>query len=445
LEKSEPSISYEAFVEDLDTGDSFTASLVDVLVRVRPRSFPIHSELHLLTLHMQELAERRARPTDRRPIADRTAKTLRWLSTSFRVYRERPVVRSSMSTRRAVNLSEYLSQPQDEMDIEDEDDDFDAVVGDGAASVEGVRTMSDLYEAYAPNVTWSSGLPSSAQRRPHATFVTPPAAPNPEPSAEEAPPSRYNLAYSWTAPPATASTTSSTLQRHPSVRRPGRSRTVDFNDFTFRRRSTIRQNVTQEASAARADEETALTFALPSDDESPTSPAQGESSSTSANLTTRRLFPMPRTRTRRDADPWRITAPHGTLPEQRWMFEEPGSAWLAVPTPASPPSSHEPDSSEEPVPAPLSAPRLRRGGVRAPESMLTRQAPPHVELVRPSLVEINDGYRFPPSPRSPLRFEAVSNPPSEVTAGAEGSLPGETPTSVTGTDVFEPPPVASVS
>jgi hypothetical protein len=34
LERSEPSISYEAFVEELDTGDSFTASLVDVLVKV---------------------------------------------------------------------------------------------------------------------------------------------------------------------------------------------------------------------------------------------------------------------------------------------------------------------------------------------------------------------------------------------------------------------------
>jgi hypothetical protein len=34
LEKSEPSISYEAFVEDLDGGDSFTTSLVDVLVKV---------------------------------------------------------------------------------------------------------------------------------------------------------------------------------------------------------------------------------------------------------------------------------------------------------------------------------------------------------------------------------------------------------------------------
>ena len=35
IEKSEPTITYEAFVEELDGGDSFTASLIDVLVKVR--------------------------------------------------------------------------------------------------------------------------------------------------------------------------------------------------------------------------------------------------------------------------------------------------------------------------------------------------------------------------------------------------------------------------
>lgn len=34
LEKAEPTITYEAFVEDLDRGDSFTTSLIDVLVKV---------------------------------------------------------------------------------------------------------------------------------------------------------------------------------------------------------------------------------------------------------------------------------------------------------------------------------------------------------------------------------------------------------------------------
>jgi len=36
LEKLEPAISYETFVEDLDPGDSFTTTLTELLVRVRP-------------------------------------------------------------------------------------------------------------------------------------------------------------------------------------------------------------------------------------------------------------------------------------------------------------------------------------------------------------------------------------------------------------------------
>lgn len=34
-EKGDPQITYEALVEDLDGGDSFCSSIVDVLVRVR--------------------------------------------------------------------------------------------------------------------------------------------------------------------------------------------------------------------------------------------------------------------------------------------------------------------------------------------------------------------------------------------------------------------------
>jgi hypothetical protein len=37
LEKKEPMINYEAFVEELETGDSFTATVFDILVKVSPR------------------------------------------------------------------------------------------------------------------------------------------------------------------------------------------------------------------------------------------------------------------------------------------------------------------------------------------------------------------------------------------------------------------------
>lgn len=38
LEAGEAPITYEAFVEELDEGDSFTATLVEVLVKVRSSS-----------------------------------------------------------------------------------------------------------------------------------------------------------------------------------------------------------------------------------------------------------------------------------------------------------------------------------------------------------------------------------------------------------------------
>lgn len=38
LEKTDTQITYEAFVEDLDRGDSFTTSLIEILVKVCGRT-----------------------------------------------------------------------------------------------------------------------------------------------------------------------------------------------------------------------------------------------------------------------------------------------------------------------------------------------------------------------------------------------------------------------
>jgi hypothetical protein len=46
LEEIKPTISYEHFVEDLDGGDSFTTSLIEILVKVR---FLAHTLCRLLT------------------------------------------------------------------------------------------------------------------------------------------------------------------------------------------------------------------------------------------------------------------------------------------------------------------------------------------------------------------------------------------------------------
>ena len=43
LEKTEPMISYENFVMDLDTGDSFTTSIIEILVKVCTLLFGLQS------------------------------------------------------------------------------------------------------------------------------------------------------------------------------------------------------------------------------------------------------------------------------------------------------------------------------------------------------------------------------------------------------------------
>ncbi|KAI0340740.1 hypothetical protein BDW22DRAFT_1333608, partial [Trametopsis cervina] len=69
LEKGEPNITYESFVTELDIGDSFTTSLVDILVK--------------------EIASRHTRldPFDRNHISEKTAKSLRLQAARPRIHR----------------------------------------------------------------------------------------------------------------------------------------------------------------------------------------------------------------------------------------------------------------------------------------------------------------------------------------------------------------------
>ncbi|KAF9534168.1 hypothetical protein CPB83DRAFT_320389 [Crepidotus variabilis] len=82
-------ITYENFVADLDTGDSFTASLIDILVK--------------------EIADRRSRQTtsDRSLLCERTVGSLRSLARTSRSY---PSNRLRSHGRRSVpNLPDYLA------------------------------------------------------------------------------------------------------------------------------------------------------------------------------------------------------------------------------------------------------------------------------------------------------------------------------------------------
>lgn len=144
LENLEPSISYEAFVEDLDPGDSFTTTLTELLVRVRPLFTPTHTSRQPW-LSLQEMAECRQRQAaDRQLISDRTANGLRTLAAPQRVYRDR--TGRSVAARRPLYLTDYLLP--EEMDLDDDNDSLESMV-DPSGTVEGARMNSDSYDAYA--------------------------------------------------------------------------------------------------------------------------------------------------------------------------------------------------------------------------------------------------------------------------------------------------------
>jgi len=241
LEKAEPLITNEAFIQELDEGDGFTASLFDILVK--------------------EVAERRARdnPFNRHMISEQTAISLRALAAPTRVYRDR----ARIPRRRSSNytLAEYLAGVPDQITVEDDEEgDFDMMMDGGASAVEGTRVNTELYDAYAPPSAYSAYEPvfSASTRRPrldHSTTTTSTVGDGtserffPETLLSRSPPSSYSQirteSHTVTQPRSAPSPShSSILNRPPPVRRPLRStRATDFNDFTSRRRVSRRNSV----------------------------------------------------------------------------------------------------------------------------------------------------------------------------------------------------------
>ncbi|KAI0044595.1 hypothetical protein FA95DRAFT_244359 [Auriscalpium vulgare] len=405
LDKGEPSITYESFVEDLDPGDSFTTSITELLVK--------------------EMADRRTRQAaaERRLIADRTAKGLRLLAAPNRVHRDRSV-RGLLGRRASLNLTDYLAAPPEEMDMDSETD----ASLDSLLDPEGARLNSELHEAYAspsyvstehagPYTSRARHFAARAYRTQHAQ-----AQGHAQPTsghddwATWMPPST-GAGAGWSWPPAPSGPGSASLSRQPSIRRPpARSRTMDFHEFTTRRRSSTRE------------------------DTSATTPqATGTPAMTTLQVTSvppRRFFPPMR---RLDL-PWSqpSDAPHvpsaSTSSDPHAPAQERGPSrerfsWLPPLSVASPSRSASPDAASQPPPptAPPSAPRLRRGGVRPPESLSW-----HVSMVgssqrgRDAAEDAVDGDGAqsspplplpPPQPRVPYELRGLS--PGADAGGAE--------------------------
>ncbi|OCH95937.1 hypothetical protein OBBRIDRAFT_787783 [Obba rivulosa] len=433
LEKGEPSITYETFVQELDEGDSFTTSLIDVLVK--------------------EMAERRTRPNviDRRLISERTAKYLRLQASPLHIYRGR----SAQRARRV------FARP-DELQSSSGEDEF-------ASVPEGTRVNTELYEAYAPtSLDILSSLRSSEPSPlatgspavdwvdvdPEAIAVT-----SPRPSPPPVLPSiAYRTIHASSAHGGNT-TVGSSLTRQNSTRRPARSRTVDFNEFTSRRRSSSRQDVeVQDGSAAdRADGSWRF------DTVDFSSRREESSADTSSHpQPARRFFPfrtLPAVRRRSEVSgalPWTgdSSQPYNA-PEPSWPYGVTSAApW---PTPVNAPASatsppvnslRAPSSSEvwsslfsqassrtgvapprlhsrspspamdslQPTPSTSSllsdrrhtiVPRLRRGGIQPPESMLSRHASPPAETQHARAQALSVERPEPVAPAAALSSESA--------------------------------------
>lgn len=308
----------------------------------------------------QEVAERRYRnhAADRGLIGDRTARSLRKLSSPASVYRDRAAGRGP-GVRRGVDLAEYLSQPPDELDV-DEDEDELGPYGSFVPVMEGSRFNTDLYDAYRSQHSWSNSSTPYFLSFPH---VSPPISSAPPPDAasdrilpplvDASPPARTSA---W---PLSSSSgfLHSTLSRQPSIRRPGRNRMSDFNDFTAARRNSTRQLAHDDDHTIRS-ESPAVNPVEP--------PATSSLGPRSSSAQVRRFFPFGRTR-RFEIIP---TPRPATSMSDDWYFP-PHSGWSANP-------SERLNAEEEATEERSQAPRLRRGGLRAPESLLSRHSSPPI-------------------------------------------------------------------
>ncbi|KAL9713103.1 hypothetical protein Ac2012v2_004344 [Leucoagaricus gongylophorus] len=383
--EKETTITYDEFVNELDTGDSFTTSLVDILVK--------------------ELAERHTRPfqqNERQLIAPRTAERLLTLANQ-RLYRgERHGIRNHAG-RRTYNLAEFMHLPTAEIDADEED--FANLMDVPSSAAEGAGFNNDLFDAYGSN---GNSWPSVPRRV--GTTPSPPL--EDEPLWRTHGPLTGMVRHStWEATPGTSSNSATSIARHSSIRRPPR-RMVDFNDWTARRRSTIRDGNHGEGSDRNSP------FSLGSGSDSP--------------QTVRRFFP---TLSRRSIRPSEYREEGRVHPSGDAADRERSPSVITRAT-----ESYSSSGSSGVMPEDRPLPRLRRRDVRLPEMFYTNRYswPTSTSSSRPSEQMNNNAHssltRSPSLGPSELHYPL--SPPTSRVALSEpvgyptpGSIENE-PTSV---------------
>ncbi|KZT71504.1 hypothetical protein DAEQUDRAFT_724022 [Daedalea quercina L-15889] len=375
LEDDEPSITYETFVEELNEGDSFTATMIEILVK--------------------EMADRRTRTglVECKLISERTAKSLQMQAAPLHVYSSR---RQNNRFRSGYTVTDIVADITDEEDDSaDTRDSPQDTIWDG----DGARLGTELYEAYAP----PSYVPPSYVRSPQPLdrLRLPESLPLVTGESDVAEPIVLPVSPRSVSPPSRplshrsglrshGSGIGASLSRSDSIRRPARSRTVDFNEFTHRRRSSMRHGA-QDATHVRPEPEESTDgtwrFRL----------SRGGSSRDSqplASSSTIHATSVGPTRVFGSGFPWATDASDGP---QDYNADLPSAAsspsdgpsssqtWFAL-TAGQPTASADEATASSTRRSTISdinearrqviAPRLRRGGVRPPETLLSRYASP---------------------------------------------------------------------
>jgi hypothetical protein len=324
------------------------------------------------------MAERRTRPhvDDRRLISERTAKTLRMQASALHIYRGR-------THHRFINpryTADFLLEHEDDRSEEEAEE---AELLDAGISSGGGAALYDAYLPFRPPPTRSylaDAVPFTRQTVTSPRPVSPP------------PPILPRDSIFTSLPSLLGPSTSTSLSRQRAARRPLRSRTTDFTDFATRRRSIVRANA-ELSDTVRAEDSADGTWRFASQDRvGSTDPAP----SSSTNRFGRRFSPLtawsdPHLRINAGADtPWTLSP----APDDRVDSAEPSTShqsssqlWYSFTGRRSPSAGDRPTGA---------VPRLRRGGLHAPESMFSRYTSPATESTTPQ-PDVSSGISEEPS------------------------------------------------
>jgi hypothetical protein len=231
-----------------------------------------------------------------------------------------------------------MSYPVNDMEIGEDEDDFGSLLDGTVGAAEGARFNNDLFEAYGSH-PWSPFARRTGN--------------SPSPPLEDEPPTwriqSTDRSSAWAAVPPSSNAPATSLTRHPSIRRPTRSRFLDFNDWTSRRRSTIRD-------------------AIGNQNDGPSSLSLGNDGESGLTVRrffgTRRLARRPNPSEDRDWGEEERSYPLGISVDHQWP---PSSAALQADSLTSESLPDTVEGEDRPLP------RLRRGGVRPPEVLLTQR------------------------------------------------------------------------